>query len=828
MKSFGKTHLRMTLISLISLSVMAACSFSSSGSSSSDKPKDASGAKAILKNLGVDEVASPPDLVTTSTNGEPITIENPDTWTPLKHTYAVFNPTAEVCQIGIPNGDYFNAIFGDGKNDTYTSTVPLKGDQAWESGCAKRSCSADLDGDGIDEIVVLYTPTNGGTSLNLTVYSSQSQSFTTSVTTGLTVSDKLNTWNNLSVTASAHFDFNGGATNIVSAYFSLTPADINGDGREEILFHDYETLHVLSVNVGGDSVSELESFVYSGPISDVAAGDCDGDGKDEFLVSVQGYGCQLYDSTLTSPVFNTGFLKSESTAYMHEVGFGDFDGDNIDEIVIVGDTPSTCQARFYEYSSSKGLTEKQVIHSEGIGSLHDFKAFPRAVDIDGDGKDEVFLFGYICRDVLTSPNTSVYVADRYAGFYGMDEVQVGDVDGDGREDVVFLGKKSNSGYRSHIGAFGVDSTGVWNNIAIKNTYVPSDTTPVATSFDAQFAAVTMAVGNFDFDSARVKYAGHKLEFTNPVIISVLASPPYFSDIQQNEDSYSPGEWTTRFGTSSGSSTGNAASVGMSIGVSVEAEQEASIFGVKIAQFKMSAAYSVATTSEFSSSMSITKSVSYSCSGGEDRVIFTSIPIDVYSYTVLESPVSSDEGKTMTIEIPRDYSTYTVTKSFFNDNNGELTDIPGEILPHTIGNPGTYPDEADKTQMLTEYGGYASNDALAVGQYTPGGISSGGVTELEIEVEEDTATSISVDIGAEFSVGGGAGGVTVSANLGFNTGYNYTMSATSGTTFGGTIGNLPTSYFNNSSYTYSQGLFVYPYPDPNTKQKYWVVNYWVEK
>jgi len=39
---------------------------------------------------------NPPDLTMMTTTGETKTISAPDSWQPLKHTYAVFNPKAKV------------------------------------------------------------------------------------------------------------------------------------------------------------------------------------------------------------------------------------------------------------------------------------------------------------------------------------------------------------------------------------------------------------------------------------------------------------------------------------------------------------------------------------------------------------------------------------------------------------------------------------------------------------------------------------------------------------------------------------------------------------
>ena len=89
------------------------------------------------------------------------------------------------------------------------------------------------------------------------------------------------------------------------------------------------------------------------------------------------------------------------------------------------------------------------------------------------------------------------------------------------------------------------------------------------------------------------------------------------------------------------------------------------------------------------SASIETTVSYSSGPGEDKVVFSSVPFDVYYYEVISSPDPKAVGETITINLPREPQTFSVSRTFFNDNNGEAMDIDERILPHTIGDPWSY-------------------------------------------------------------------------------------------------------------------------------------------
>lgn len=836
------THTLVFMIFVL-LFTLGSCSLffndKSSNNETTDETFSESDAESILRSLNVEEVDNLTDLKTTPVGGgDPVLIDDPDEWHPLKTPYAVFSPKSEVMQVGIPHDGANQTLFED-SSGSYSASHPIPSGNEWVTNRAKVSTAADIDGDGIDEIVVLYSKYDPDEEdpedryAGLMVYNDGSFSDTYTIPT--TGAD--------SIQVSTYADDVGGAHNIIFRHWALESADVDGDGTEEVLFTNYKTLRIMSVAADGSSLQVLEKRAFDDPVSSFTGGDCDGDGKDELLVGFEGGSFALYDSALDSPLLSPEFANPDSSYEFSEGAFGDYDGDNIDEIVLVQSGAASGSFNMLSYSFASGTltlevsTEAEVSRSNVApadfstinGSA--YRPLPTALDIDGDGSDELSVGGAVFNNVMASfdehdnHGLPTGTGTTWADSEYLVDKRVGDINGDARDDIVYYvwtqGTISNS---DTVLSFGIDETEDWNEAGTIHTYIDEDT---GYNFDHIWTEISLAVGNFDDDSNRVHYAGHELQFTNPIVIATLASAPYYDDISASDDSYNYSSWQTSFGKTTTQSATESTKVGFSIGSTVEVEQGFDVFCVEVASFKASSSFSKNTSWEWATTSSISKSITYTCNGGEDRVIFTAVPMDIYTYEIVGSSKPADIGQDLYIKLPRDYSTYTVSKDFYNDNNGDLPDLPDEVLPHTMGDPSTYPSTADKNALITKF-----PDGYEIGPSTAAqGDGYSGVTELEIAVEQTNEKTISTDFTTETSVGGGAGGVTVALDLGFNTGYGYTTSSTEGTSFGGTVGFLPTTYYSDLDYRYSSGLFVLPYKDTDrtdaTGQSWWAVNYWVE-
>jgi hypothetical protein len=220
----------------------------------------------------------------------------------------------------------------------------------------------------------------------------------------------------------------------------------------------------------------------------------------------------------------------------------------------------------------------------------------------------------------------------------------------------------------------------------------------------------------------------------------------------------------------------------------------------------------------SQSSEIEKYIAYSSGPGEDKVIFTAIPFDVYYYTVISSPDPSDVGNPMTINIPREMQTLSVSRSFYNSNNGDHPDVDSQVFQHTIGDVLSYPSLSERNALLSGEGLYSD--------LSPVGVGSGSIT-VGISTTQGQGAGTFSDFSVTVESEVGSGGFTAGVSAGFHYGHEYTVTNTESTMYEGTVGDIP-----DGSYTpdkaYSFGLFTYPaFPASFGGQEFAVVNYWIE-
>ena len=199
-------------------------------------------------------------------------------------------------------------------------------------------------------------------------------------------------------------------------------------------------------------------------------------------------------------------------------------------------------------------------------------------------------------------------------------------------------------------------------------------------------------------------------------------------------------------------------MGTTIGFGIGYEQSLSVFGFNIESFKTSLEFEASANVEWANSKEITTSVTFTDGGGEDRVIFTAVPLDKYSYEVLWSPTSSEIGKTVDISIPRKFSKYSLPLDEFNQITS--LNIP---TSHTLGKPRSYPTSTEANALMAKFpGGYASDSANVS---SGGSAASPGITELEINVAKGSTTTFGTDASVTLSTEASAGGLTVMSKLG---------------------------------------------------------------
>ncbi len=243
--------------------------------------------------------------------------------------------------------------------------------------------------------------------------------------------------------------------------------DINGDGYEDVIAgayaHNTFTGKVY-IYLGGSSMNNISDGSITGEgtgnsygRSVSSAGDINGDGYDDILVSANGYNVNsgrvyLYDyymkgeitheSAMTGEAINNSFGVSVSAA-------GDVNGDGYADVIVGANGYSTNTGRAYIYYGGPSMDITADVTMTGEAVSNEFgNSVSTAGDVNGDGYSDVVIgaYGYssstgkayiyfggsAMNNVADVILTGEFANDRY----GIAVSDAGDVNNDGFSDVI--------------------------------------------------------------------------------------------------------------------------------------------------------------------------------------------------------------------------------------------------------------------------------------------------------------------------------------------------------------------------------------------------------
>ena len=292
----------------------------------------------------------------------------------------------------------------------------------------------DVDGDGKPDLVV----TNEGSN---------------------TVSVYRNTSTSGSMTAGSFalkVDFTTGAQP-----YGVAIGDVDGDGKPELVLGNYagNTLSVYrntgtSGSITAGSFAAKVDFTTGAQPNGAAMGDMDGDGKlDIVLANVNGNTFSVYRNTSTNGSITAGSFapKVDFTTGQSPMGvaIGDVDGDGRPDVVVPnqsGNTVSVYRNTSTSGSITTGSFAAQVDFTTGTGP------YAAAVgDVDGDGKSDIVVINQGSNTVSVYRNTSTSGSITAGSFAAKVDfatgatpvsVVIGDLDGDGKRDLAVANNAS--------------------------------------------------------------------------------------------------------------------------------------------------------------------------------------------------------------------------------------------------------------------------------------------------------------------------------------------------------------------------------------------------
>lgn len=709
-----------------------------------------------------------------------------DGYHPLGKRFSVFHPRSEVYLAGYALGVTKEQLFDDSAKGYQALPLTAKDDTSWTGAQFKKGVAGDFDGDGLDELFIAYyvNATQRLRYLVLDVNGAAVKEGELEAGVPLTALDE-------------------------RLQPSLASGDLDADGRDEVAVA-FGRFYLVNALEAEPTISSLQLPEQNQDDTFVAMGNLDWDGADELAVTyttgaptarIGRYA--IFDGQFVTPT-QTGplTLTVESVAHSareSQVAIGDVDGDRLGEVVFAGLVDGNYWGLFVLEYNRPDRTP-----------LYDWKSFffrpgwadvviPRplfVLDWNGDGIMDVFFHRYVFHITREVTPTQVDVGLGTGGW--IHRVAPGDVDGDGRDEIIF---ESGAVYARGLNALDqVQDKKVWSGApthAVSTIIVPLNT---------------------DGDSPVVRYDGeHELLFTRPQLIAALASPPYRGDVGQNVDATA-----STFGTSTSDTVEHSTSLGFTTGFSVGYEADFGIFGG--AEFNASVEQSLDFIA--GASTTISKDHSYTSGPGEDKVVFTTVPFDVYYYTVVASPEARDVGRRLSINVPRESQTQSTTREFYNAHNGGGLDVDEAIFMHRAGDVFSYPTLADRNRILERAQAQDPtyhplwNGPKPVGQ-------GGGYDTIGISKTQGSSRSAEMGFSVKFEFSSTSpGGAKVGSSVGFQYGYSCTYSTEEAAFFQGTVGDLPAKAYQDPNNRYQYGLFVYPQAAGD--QKFVVMNYWTER
>ncbi|HMS65826.1 MAG TPA: FG-GAP-like repeat-containing protein, partial [Ignavibacteria bacterium] len=272
--------------------------------------------------------------------------------------------------------------------------------------------------------------------------------------------------------------------------YSVNICDIDGDGKSDLAVANLGS-NTVSVfrNIstsGGVSFAPNVDFATGGNPISVSYGDLDGDGKPDLAIANSGSNTvSVLKNTSPSGTVSFAAKVDFTTGLLPQgVSIGDIDMDGKPDMVVVNQAGNSTSV--FRNTSTGG-----VINSGSFAAKVDFASGsgPKSVsigDIDGDGKPDVVVANSVNADVAVLRNTSVsgvinsgsFAASVYFSTfngtvgYNPWSVCIGDIDGDGKPELVVANFFENVNMVSSVSLFQNISTSGNVNFASSIYFYP--------------------------------------------------------------------------------------------------------------------------------------------------------------------------------------------------------------------------------------------------------------------------------------------------------------------------------------------------------------------
>lgn len=798
-----------------------------------------------LNTLGIDTTATP----RLSDNGLPV----PTDYLPLGTTvtlgvggeaaarYELFIGGAATSRSGVTSNQVIWEA-ADPNDDTAVDPVYGLGGPIFDLAALEATryevAAADVDGDGLDELVMVSLGGVDDAELTLSVLDDAAAAY-------------------------ARQDVALG-TKANAGSLGLVAGDFDGDGVETLAvalgYAGSAELLFLQGPGAGFAIDQAATVTFAASVAGaatslaVASGNLDDDAGHEVAVVIneafdgpggQASGVASYaildDANHDHATLASGLVQGQDgavyNALVADVGVGDIDGDNRDEVVFGGitefhDTCSTYDLLYLALDDALKGNDAAVLGAKlrtvSMGGSCTASKVKRLRfvhvelgDVDGDGVDEI-VGGPMVFDDWSAPwsELAFIPADQMYGHGTQDAaatitqvnsaLAVLDMDGDGAAEILSYMPRAEAVIRYVLPAnagdplqgrtwWGVDFGEASNGSRFRPMLVPA---------------------NLDRDSMVAKAVPNTYRFTmtEPIVVAALAAAPCFDAISQKVDACG-----TSFGQ--GSSSGVEREQKVTISASVSIGMKAIGGALTQSELEAKGKFSLAASYAHGYSYELEKSVVYATGPLEDAVVFSAIPYDQFTYEIVQHSDPTLIGQEVTVNLPREPITLLVERSYFNSaQTDDDLKIDASIFPHTVGDPTTYRNLAQRNALLTDLNTDHGRSALLNGPVHVG--QGGGSTEVSIDVSESSSNGGALEIGFEYEVEAVGATILAGFSVGISLEASFSWSKGTSTSYSASVGNIadPTEF---AVHGYGYGMFTYVYEDDVTGQQFEVIDFWVE-
>ena len=569
--------------------------------------------------------------------------------------------------------------------------------------------------------------------------------------------------NNKMMTRKYSFDLKSGGTDIYRA--SFTAGDVDNDGYNELVMGG-------SLANSDRNSRYLAVYEWNGSGFSIVA-------EQNFKLFEEENGVRKWQNIKDDTAYYSMLFAPANVAVGKFYGIGESPCIYLDSIVI-------------EYGSGSfdilDLMPANTVYPDKAQYYVEWGA--RAADTTGNGQDTLLTMSNAVANIDNVNSVADYMQLAWASYY-----------------------------RNQYALSGIRFSKSSDSYAASRVLSKTATYSAADSNFLNFASLSFSLPNTDNDTAILKYTGkHYYTYSDPEVLAVLASPPYYADLANDDDDSQMIESSTAYGKSKGSGGGTTHSNSFSVGVYTSWEKTWSMLGVELASAEAEFSINNTFTWETQKTSSLEYAVEYATMAGVDTVVLYSMPIETYVY---EAQIPNGSGgydtQTMTVNIPYEPSIQTLSLEKYNTIYHTYKDILPDVsraLTHTVGDPGSYASgisslPGDRQQTLVYTG-----DPSTIGK------GSQNTQTQSISMTNEEENSFNYELEVETKAGAGMGGVKVGVTAGYSHGAGSVHITTAGSSYTATMNGLP-SQADKYGYDFNWKLVGFLY-----QGKYPVVTYLV--